>query len=116
MTSLVVEKKALLESMENDAEFLKTLIGIFLADYPRMLAAIRAGVDAHDPHEVMSASHALRGSISVFGAKSAVEAAWILESMGKQEKVEGLNEALCVLEREMALVLFALEGIAKEYA
>jgi HPt (histidine-containing phosphotransfer) domain-containing protein len=73
-------------------------------------------VDAQDPHEVMSASHALKGSVSVFGAKSAVEAARILESMGQQEELEGVNEALCVLEREMALVSFALEGIAKEDA
>lgn len=116
MIPIVVEKKALLESMENDAEFLKTLIGIFLADCPNMLAAIRAAVDAQDPHEVMSASHALKGSVSVFGAKSAVEAARILESMGQQEQLEGVKEALCVLEREMALVSFALEGIAKEDA
>jgi hypothetical protein len=39
MTQLVVEKQALLESVENDGEFLKTLIGIFLADCPAKLAA-----------------------------------------------------------------------------
>jgi two-component system, sensor histidine kinase and response regulator len=116
MTSLLVEKKVLLESFENDTEFLKTVIGIFLSDCPRMLAAIRTGVGARNPHDVMATSHALKGSVSVFGAKSAVMAAQILESMGKQEKLEGANEALCVLEREMALVVCALEGIAKETA
>ena len=114
MTQLVLERKALLESMDNDAEFLKTIIGIFLADCPGMLAEIRLAVAARDPAQVMSASHALKGSVSSFGANSAVEAARILESMGKQEKLEGVNEALFVLEREMALVLFALEEIAKE--
>ena len=34
--------------------------------------------------------------------------------MGKQQELEGVNEALFVLEREMGLVLFALEEIAKE--
>jgi HPt (histidine-containing phosphotransfer) domain-containing protein len=114
MTPLVVEKKALLESMENDAELLKTVIGIFLADCPGMLGAIRAGVNSHDPHKVMNASHALKGSVSVFGAKSAVEAAQTLESLGKQENLDGVNEALCVLEQEIALVLFALERLANE--
>jgi two-component system, sensor histidine kinase and response regulator len=114
MTQLVVERKSLLESVENDAEFLHTVIGIFLADYPGMLAKIRAAVAAHDPTQVMSASHALKGSVSFFGAKCAVETARILESMGKQEKLEGLNEALCALEREMALVVFALEKIRKD--
>jgi rRNA processing protein Krr1/Pno1 len=34
--------------------------------------------------------------------------------MGSQEELEGADEALCLLEREMALVVFALEEIAKE--
>lgn len=114
MTQLVLDRKTLLERMDNDAEFLKTVIGIFLADYPGMLAAIRLAVAARDPTQVMNASHALKGSVSSFGANSAVEAARILESMGKQKKLEGVNEALCVLEREMALVLFALGEIARE--
>jgi HPt (histidine-containing phosphotransfer) domain-containing protein len=114
MTPLVVEKQALLESMENDAGFLKTVIGIFLTDCPGMMAEIRSGVAANDPVRIMSASHALRGSVSLFGAKSAIEAARVLESMGKQANLEGVNEAFCVLEREIALVSFALEEIAKE--
>lgn len=114
MTQLVVEKKALLESLENDGEFLKTLIGIFSADCPGKLAAIRAAVVAHDPREVMKASHSLKGSVSVFGAKSAVDAAQNLENMGREGKQEGFGEAFALLEREMALVSFALEEIAKE--
>ena len=114
MRQPTVEKKALLESMENDTEFLKTLIGIFLADCPEKLAAIRAGVVAHDPFEVMKASHSLKGSVSVFGAKSAVDAARNLESMGREGKQEGFSEAFALLEQEMALVKLALEEIASE--
>ena len=114
MTRLVVDRKLLLESMENDAEFLRTIIGIFLADCPGKLAAIQAGVVARNLREVMQASHSLKGSVSVFGAKSAVEAAQNLESMGRDGKQVGLDEAFAMLEREMALVTFALEEIAKE--
>lgn len=114
MTQLVIERKVLLESMENDAEFLKTVIGIFLTDYPGKIAAVRAAVVARDPQEVMKASHGLKGSLSVFGAKSAVEAIQNLEDMGRNGKQEKLGEAFALLEREMALVTFALEEIAKE--
>jgi HPt (histidine-containing phosphotransfer) domain-containing protein len=113
MTQPVVEKQALLESMDNDADFLKEIIGIFLADSPKMLAEIRSGVAAKDPVKVMRASHTLKGCVSCFAAKSAVEAASIIESMGRQEKLEGVKEALCILERELALVSLALEEIAK---
>ena len=114
MTQLVVEKKALLESMENDGEFLKTLIGIFLADCPGKLAAIQAAVVAHDLREIMNTSHSLKGSVSVFGAKSAADAAQNLEDMGREGKHEGFGEAFALLKREMALVSFSLEEIAKE--
>jgi HPt (histidine-containing phosphotransfer) domain-containing protein len=85
-----------------------------LADCPGMLAAIRAGVTVRDPGRVMNASHALKGSVSIFGVKRAVQAAQKLESMGREGKQEGLTEAFAVLEQEMALVTFALEEIAKE--
>ena len=116
MTHTVVEKEALLASMENDAEFLKTVIGIFLADCPEMLARIQGGAAKRDALEIMNASHALRGSVSLFGAREAVEAARILESMGKDQKLEGLTEAVGVLEREIALVSDALKDIAKQTA
>src|SRR5690349_915634 len=100
MTRLVVDRKILLENMENDAEFLRTIIGMFLADCPGKLAATRAAVVAHNLREVMLASHSLKGSVSVFGAKSAIEAAQNLESLGREGKQEGLDEAFARLERE----------------
>jgi HPt (histidine-containing phosphotransfer) domain-containing protein len=80
------------------------------------MSEIRVAVAARDAARVMSASHALKGSVSVFGVERAVEAARILESMGRKEELAGVNEALYGLEREMALVLFALEEIATEGA
>jgi two-component system sensor histidine kinase/response regulator len=114
MSQAVVDRKVLLASMENDVSFLRTIIGIFLEDCPEMLSKIRAGVVSSDPVQLMNAAHALRGAVSVFGAKEAVEAATILESMGRQEKLESAPQAVCVLEREIALVLSALANIANE--
>ena len=116
MIQPVVEKKALLESVENDVDFLKTVIGVFITDCPRMLAEIRLAVAARNPTLVKSAAHALKGSVSFFGATSAVEASRILEFMGREENLDGVDEALGVLEREMALVLFALDEIAMDTA
>jgi hypothetical protein len=62
----------------------------------------------------MNASHNLKGAVSVFGAKRAVDAAQILESMGREGEQDELGKALALLEREMALLTFALEEIAKE--
>ena len=77
---------------------------------------IRTAVAARDSTRIMTSSHALRGSLSLFGANSAAEATRVLEYMGRQAKLEGINEALSVLEREMILVLHSLQEIAKEIA
>jgi hypothetical protein len=55
----------------------------------------------------------MEGLVGFFGANSAVEAARIIESMGKEKKREGSTEALRALEREIALVSIALEDYGK---
>jgi two-component system sensor histidine kinase/response regulator len=115
MIDPVVERKELLASLDNNTQLLKEVIGVFLADYPGKLAELRAAVATRNSDQVASGSHALRGSISIFGAKNAVEAAQKLESMGGQGKLEGMEEAFSVLERELALVTSALDQIAKSF-
>jgi two-component system, sensor histidine kinase and response regulator len=112
MTEVVVEKKALLERLDNDTQFLGEVVGMFLADCPAMLAAIQAAVSAGDSKQIMNASHALKGTVSIFGAKKAVEAAQSLESMGRRGTLDNTSEALSVLEREISLVTCALQEIA----
>jgi HPt (histidine-containing phosphotransfer) domain-containing protein len=116
MSQAIVDREVLLASMGNDVAFLRTVIGIFLEDCPEMLSKIRAGVASSDPVQLMNASHALKGAVSVFGAKEAVGAATTLESMGRQKKLESAREVVCVPEREIALVSSALATIANETA
>jgi len=114
MTEAAVERKALLESLDNDTELLKEVIGIFLADCPGKLEELRMAVTARNSSQIATVSHALRGSVGTFGAGAAVEAAQELESLGRQGKIEGLDEAFSVLERELALVTSALEQMATD--
>lgn len=116
MTQPAIEGKALLEYLDNDLQLLQEVIGQFLADCPERLAELRAAVTARNSDQIASGSHALRGSVSTFGAKNAVEAAQVLESMVRQGKVEGVDEAFSVLERELALVTSSLEKIANNSA
>jgi two-component system, sensor histidine kinase and response regulator len=84
MISLVVERKKLLESLDNDPRMLTELIGTLLADCPETLAELRIAVTARNSKQIANSSHALRGSLSIFGAKTAFDAACALESMGRQ--------------------------------
>jgi HPt (histidine-containing phosphotransfer) domain-containing protein len=114
MIELAVERKTLLEALENDTQLLNEVVEIFLTDYPGKLAELRTAVTARNCNQIASGSHALRGSIGIFGAKIAAKAAQKLESMGRQEQMESVDEEFAVLEHEMALVASALEQIAKD--
>ena len=114
MTEPAMERKALLEYLDNDPQLLKEVVGIFLADCPGRIAELRTAVTAHDSNQIARGSHALLGSLATFGAKRAVEAARELESIGRQGEMEGVDEAFCALEREFALVTFFLEKVAKD--
>ena len=114
MTEPAMERKALLEYLDNDPKLLKEVVGIFLADCPGRIAELRTAVAAHDPNQIARASHALLGSVATFGAKTAVETARKLESIGRLGKVEGVDEVFYALEREFALVTSFLEKVAKD--
>ena len=114
MAELVVDKHALLNSLDNDAVLLKEVIGIFLSVYPGKLAELGVAVRAGDCQHIAWSAHALLGSVSTFGAGPAVEAARRLESMGLEENVEGIDEAFAVLAVELDSVRSALDRIAAD--
>jgi two-component system sensor histidine kinase/response regulator len=111
---VVLEKQGLLEALENDVQLLEEVIGVFLADSPGKLAKLRTAVIVRDSNQIATGSHSLRGSLGIFGAMAAAEAAQKLESMGRQRKVESVDEAFSLLEREMALVTSALDRILND--
>jgi two-component system sensor histidine kinase/response regulator len=114
MLELVLERKALLEALENDVLLLEEVIGVFLADSPEKMNILRAAVTLRDSNQIAAVSHSLRGGLSIFGAHVAAEAAQKLEYMGRQREVESVDEAFSLLEHEMALVTSALDQILSE--
>jgi PAS domain S-box-containing protein len=104
-----IDERALLSSLGDDRELLAELLHIFRTDHPRTLERLRAALAAGDVQEVRFAAHALKGSVANFYSQSAVAAALRLEMMGRDNKLEGWQEALAALERELARVTAGLE-------
>ena len=76
---------AALELVDGDAGLLKELAGLFLGECPRRMAEIRQAIDRRDASKLHRAAHALKGSVSHFAARAAVEAAQRLESDGHEQ-------------------------------
>jgi HPt (histidine-containing phosphotransfer) domain-containing protein len=108
-----LDEAALLAHVGGDRDLLSELLGIFLDDGPGQLQALRTAVAGTDPAALMSAAHALSGSLKVLGAAAATALAGRLEALGREGRLEGAAALLARLEPELERVRgAAAEAIA----
>ena len=65
-----------------DEDLLREVAGIFAADVPPQIAALRAALAARDAGEVERAAHRLKGIALGVGATALAEAAAVIEHAG----------------------------------
>lgn len=80
----------------------RSLIRTFLEDAPKTLSLIRRAIAKKDARKLSSAAHALKGSISIFGAAKAVAIARSLEAMGCCGHLFNAGPKFRALESEFA--------------
>jgi HPt (histidine-containing phosphotransfer) domain-containing protein len=80
---------------------LRELVKMLLGECAGSLESLRQAVGAGDAVVVKRIGHTLRGSLSIFGAESACEAATRLEALGRSGDLTEAAETGAVLEREI---------------
>jgi two-component system, sensor histidine kinase and response regulator len=101
-----VDRAAVLERVGGDEALLSEIIEIFLDEYPWLVAEIGSSVERHDAGALERSAHALKGSVSNFGAPSATQAAFDLELMGRRNDLDLAPVVIETLKSE----LFALHS------
>jgi PAS domain S-box-containing protein len=99
-----VDREALLARVNGNTKLLGRLTKLFLADSPRLLAAIGKAIGKKDAHAVQMAAHTLKGSVGNFDARRAYEAARRLEDLGRRGDLAAAAAAYRALTREIARV------------
>ena len=84
MNTSAIDRVSLLDRVGGDEELLREITSIFLAEYPELLRSIQNGLAAGDAQRVERAAHSLKGSVANFGADSATQAAYRLETIGRK--------------------------------
>ena len=105
---LPFEWDAALESVGGDEAMLRDLAEMFFAECPKLMQQIREHIAIADGPELRRVAHTLKGSAHVFGAAEAAEAAHRLEEIGREETFADAEEALALLQDEVARLLPAL--------
>jgi len=102
------EWDAALERVGGDEAMLRDLAEMFFAECPKLMQQIREHIAGADGPELRRAAHTLKGSAHVFGAEEVADAAHRLEEIGREEAFADAEEALALLEDEVARLLPAL--------
>ena len=111
-----LDKAEVLSRVDDDIELLQELSGIFVAEYPKLLAQIRKAMTEGNGEALGRASHTVKGMLANLGAKSAAEAALRLENMRAENDLSGADEAYAVLEKEIERFSRALAALLEEAA
>jgi CheY-like chemotaxis protein len=100
----LLDRAAALARANHDPQLLRDLIGVFLDECPALLTAIREAIDRADAAALRRTAHALKGSVGIFGARGAYEAAQRLEGLGREGNLGDAADAYAELERTMDVV------------
>jgi HPt (histidine-containing phosphotransfer) domain-containing protein len=96
-----LDRELALARVGGDLDLLKEIANLFVQDYPKVLEELHQAVDSGDAQAVERTAHGLKGSVSTFGARAAMEAARTLENMGRARQLAELNTMLHTLEHAL---------------
>jgi CheY-like chemotaxis protein/HPt (histidine-containing phosphotransfer) domain-containing protein len=106
-----VDLAAALARLEGDEDILRELAGLFLAESPRLRAAVGAAVTASDADALKRSAHALKGMIIHFCAPAAHAVAERLETLGREGRLDGAEAAHAALEETLGPLEAALRDL-----
>lgn len=90
-----------LEMAGGDVEFLKELVEIYRSDYPNKLSKIRQALKDGEAKVLYETAHSLKGASGNLGLGRVYELALQIERMGREGRLQGVEEVLRELEEEL---------------
>lgn len=108
------DKASLLKAFDNDWEFLRETVEMFISDFPPMMTEIHAAINSKDVKKLRQTAHALKGMVGNFQAREAARKALVLEDMGLQENLNDADKAFESLRKEMSNLEKSLTELVRE--
>lgn len=106
----VFDKNEALEINANEEEFLKELAEMFIYGLPEEMSSIKKAVHSRDNNALEKSAHKLKGAVANFGNNTVLKVALRLEMMGKENRLEDVEEAYGALTKETARLVNALRN------
>ena len=108
--SPVFDHEELLERVDHDWEFLTETVQMLCGDGRRLMAEIRSAAASADAAAVSRSAHTLKGMIANFCAAEALDAARLVESIGRSGDLTTAPAAVAPLEVQLDRLIEALNA------
>jgi CheY-like chemotaxis protein/HPt (histidine-containing phosphotransfer) domain-containing protein len=111
---LVFDREATLSRVGGNPELLRRLAEVFRKDCANLTAEIRTALGRREAAGLAGPAHTLKGMVGFFGATAATQAAFRLETLGKQGQLSGAAETFAQLERDIESIQASLARLCAE--
>ncbi|MFN7086365.1 MAG: ATP-binding protein [Burkholderiales bacterium] len=95
-----LDAELLLENLDNDAELLREIVAIFMADCPKVMADLDTALETRSGEEIHRLAHRFKGSVGSLAAQRATALAAALEAAGRDGDMARAAQLLPQLENE----------------
>lgn len=100
------------EIMDNDTELIQECFAEFLIDYPNLIAEVKTAVENKDYETIDASAHKLKGTLRYLAAEDAAAAAQKVETAGRQQDPEAMDEAMASLEATCQEVILYIDELS----
>jgi HPt (histidine-containing phosphotransfer) domain-containing protein len=111
-----IDLEQFMERLGGDQDLFLEVIRLFLEDCPMRVAAIKAAVDDQDAERIRTTAHALKGAAANLSAAGLCDAARVMERMGTEGTLDGIQPAWRQLSAAAAQVIDLLVQLERKAA
>ena len=94
----------LFDLMDGDSEMIVDLVDTLIETTPELLDDLKSGVGSRDSQKIRDSAHALKSSNAQLGAESFAKLCEEMESKGREDSTEGLDQLLDMILAEFEKV------------
>ena len=105
----VFDKDEALKIIDTDSEFLKELVEIIINDAPEHMSEIEEAVNCRNSEALVGSAHKLKGAVANFGKNATTDTAFKLETMGRENNLDGVEEVYDTLVKDVENLMNALK-------
>jgi two-component system sensor histidine kinase/response regulator len=103
-----------METVLGNEDLFREIAGMFIENSSDDIAKIKEGIAADDAGILEREAHSMKGAVGNFGAKALYEAAYHLEKLGSQGKLEAAAKGLSTLESALNEFISEMKIVLQE--